>query len=569
MGEEDIYFMTNTISKSKGQSELGSRFSEAFPTLTEAQIARIAPHGHKRQIQQGEVLVQAGENMEQFFVILSGQIQAVKPMGATEELVAICHPGMFTGEVTMLSGRRGLVELRVTSPGEVIQLDRKHLLSLVQTDSELSDIFMRAFILRRVELISHEFGDAVLVGSNNCSETIRIKEFLTRNGHPYSFIDLDRDTSVQDLLDRFKISIADVPVVICRCKLVLKNPTNAQIAESLGFNESIDKSQLRDVVIIGAGPAGLAAAVYAASEGLDVLVLETKAPGGQAGSSSKIENYLGFPTGISGQKLAARAYTQAQKFGAQMVVAQSAKKLVCERKPYAIEIDNGVRILARTIIIATGAEYRRLPIENLSQFEGAGIYYGATFMEAQLCKGEEVVVVGGGNAAGQAAVFLSETTKQVHMLVRSTGLKDSMSRYLILRIEQNPAIELRTRTEIVALEGDSHLQRVRWQDKQTGNIEVRDIRHVFIMTGAMPCTDWLKGCVVLDGKGFIKTGPDLSREDLVAANWQLSRAPYLLETSFPGIFAVGDVRGGNIKRVASAVGEGAIAIAFVHQFLHN
>lgn len=336
--------MMNIISKA--QSELGSRFNEAFPTLTDAQIARIVPHGHKRQMQQGEILIQAGENTDRLYVILSGQIQAVRPMGETEELVAVCHPGMFTGEVTMLSGSPGLVQIRASSPGEVIEIDRKSLLALVHTDSELSDIFMRAFILRRSELISHQFGDVVLVGSNNCSSTLRIKEFLTRNGHPYSFIDLDRNASVQELLDRFQVSAADVPVLICRCKLVLKNPTNGQIAESLGFNEAIDQTQLRDVVIIGAGPAGLSAAVYAASEGLDVLVLEKNAPGGQAGSSSKIENYLGFPTGISGQKLAARAYTQAQKFGTQMIIAKRANHLVCDHTPYAIVMDNGARVLA-------------------------------------------------------------------------------------------------------------------------------------------------------------------------------------------------------------------------------
>jgi thioredoxin reductase (NADPH) len=426
---------------------------------------------------------------------------------------------------------------------------------------------MRAFIVRRVELIAHGLGDVVLVGSNHCSATLRVKEFLTRNGHPYSYIDLDRDTDVQDLLDRLRVSAADVPVLICRGETVLRSPTNQQIANCLGFNEAIDQTQIRDVVIVGAGPAGLAAAVYAASEGLDVLVLETNAPGGQAGASSKIENYLGFPTGISGQALAGRAYTQAQKFGAQVMIAKDAKRVICDRKPYAIEIDESIRVPARTVIIATGAAYRKPSIENLSQFENAGVYYGATFMEAQLCRGEEVVVVGGGNSAGQAAVFLAQTAKRVHMLVRSKGLAETMSRYLIRRIEQNPAIVLRTTAEIVALEGSSHLERVRWRDDQTGRVETHDIRHVFLMTGAVPGTKWLDGCVALDAKGFIKTGADLSQDDLAAAHWPLARSPYLLETNLPGVFAVGDVRGGNIKRVASAVGEGSIAISFVHQVL--
>jgi thioredoxin reductase (NADPH) len=298
-------------------------------------------------------------------------------------------------------------------------------------------------------------------------------------------------------------------------------------------------------------------------------VLETNAPGGQAGSSSKIENYLGFPTGISGQALAGRAYTQAQKFGAQVIIAKGAKRLVCERKPYVIEIDGGLRVPARAVIIATGAAYQKPSLENLSQFEGAGVYYGATFMEAQLCRGEEVVVVGGGNSAGQAAVYLAETAKRVHMLVRSTSLAQSMSRYLIRRIEENPVIDLRTNTQLTALEGGSHLERVRWRNRQSAATETHDIRHVFIMAGAAPSTRWLDGCLGLDAKGFIKTGADLLQDDLAAAHWPLARAPHLLETSLPGVFAVGDVRAGNIKRVASAVGEGSIAISLVHRALHE
>ena len=540
-----------------------------FPTLTPAQIERIAVRGRVRAMRPGEVLVEAGQQLVPFFVVTRGQVDIVLPSGTAETLVAVHGPGQFTGEVNMLSGRPALVRARVSEPGEVIELDRERFLMLVQTDSELSELIMRAFILRRVELIAHGLGNVVLIGSNHCSGTLRVKEFLTRNGHPYAYIDLDRDADVQLLLDRFHVGAGDVPVLICRGETVLRNPTNQQIADCLGFNDAIDQTQIRDVVIVGAGPAGLAAAVYAASEGLDVLVLETNAPGGQAGSSSKIENYLGFPTGISGQALAGRAYTQAQKFGAQVVIAKGAKQLVCDRKPYAIEIDGSGRLPARTIILATGAAYRKPSLQNLSQFEGAGVYYGATFMEAQLCRGEEVVVVGGGNSAGQAAVFLAQTTKRVHMLVRSSGLAESMSRYLIRRIEQNPAIVLRTNTEIVALEGSDHLESVSWRDAQTGVTETHDIRHVFLMTGAVPSTQWLDGCVALDAKGFIKTGPDLSREDLAVAHWPLTRPPHLLETSLPGVFAVGDVRGGNIKRVASAVGEGSIAISFVHKALHE
>jgi thioredoxin reductase (NADPH) len=546
-----------------------SRVEELYPKLTGAQIARIAARGHSRPVQRGEVLLEAGERAERFFVVKSGRLEVVQPTCETERLIAVMGEGLFTGEVNLLAGRRGLVLIRASEDGEVIEVDRQQLLALVQTDSELSDLLMRAFILRRVELIAHGYGDVVLIGSSHCSGTLRVKEFLTRNGHPYSFVDLDRDADIQDLLDHFKITAADIPVLICRGEVVLRNPTNQQIADCLGFNEEIDQTQIRDLVIVGGGPAGLAAAVYGASEGLDVLVLESSAPGGQASASSKIENYLGFPTGISGQELAARAYTQAQKFGAQVLIAKEAKRLACDRKPYAIELENGLRIPTRAIIIATGAEYRRLSFDNLSQFEGAGVYYGATFIEAQLCRDVEVIVVGGGNAAGQAAVFLAQTAKRVHMFVRSDGLADTMSRYLVRRIEENPKISLRTRAEIVALEGNSHLARVRCQDHHTGGTETYDISHVFFMAGAIPNTHWLDGCLAMDAKGFIKTGQDLSPEDLAAAEWPLARGPYLLETSLPGVFAVGDVRGGSIKRVASAVGEGSISVALVHQVLHE
>jgi len=504
-----------------------------------------------------------------FFVVKAGQIEIVRRSDAGETIVAVHRPGQFTGEANMLSNRRSLFRARVSEPGELIELDREHLLALVQTDPEFSEIFMRAFILRRVQLIAQGLGDVVLVGSNHCVGTLRIKEFLTRNGHPHAYIDLDRDPGVQELLDRFHVTVAEVPVLICRGDVVLRNPTNQQIAACLGLNEALDQTKVRDVVIVGAGPAGLAAAVYGASEGLDVMVLESGSPGGQAASSSKIENYLGFPTGISGQDLAGRAYTQAQKFGAHLFVAKGATRLTCDRQPYAIETEPGVRIPTRTVIIATGAAYRKLSVPNLSQFEGAGVYYGATFLESQLCGGEEVVVVGGGNSAGQAAVFLAQTAKRVHMLVRSGGLAESMSRYLIRRIEENPAISLRTHTEIVALEGHEHLERVRWRDTHAADTKTCDIRHVFVMTGALPTTPWLNGCVALDAKGFIKTGSDLSPDDLTAARWPLARTPSLLETSLPGVFAVGDVRGGNIKRLASAVGEGAIAVAFVHQALQH
>jgi thioredoxin reductase (NADPH) len=546
----------------------GSRADEIFPTLTRAQISRICVHGRSRTVKRGDVLMQAGEQQARFFVVMTGRIDVVRPTDAAE-LVATFGPGQFTGELNLLSGRRGFVRVVVAEDGEVVEIDREHLLSLVQTDGELSEILMRAFIFRRVELMARNVGDVVLVGSNHSPGTLRIQEFLLRNGHPYQYIDLDRESGTQDLLDRFHVSVDDVPVVICRDRTALKNPSNQQIADCLGFNESIDQTHLRDVVIVGAGPSGLAAAVYGASEGLDVLVLESVSPGGQAGSSSMIENYLGFPLGIAGKDLASAAHAQAQKFGAQIAIARGATKLSCARKPYAVQIDNGPHTPTRAVIIATGAEYRKLSLDNLSQFEGAGVYYGATAIESRLCNNEEVIVVGGGNSAGQAAVFLSQTARRVHMVVRAAGLSDTMSRYLIRRIEQSSNIVLRTRTEIAALDGSDRLERVSLRDRETGSVEVHDIHHVFVMAGAVPNTVWLKGCVVLDTNGFIKTGPDLSPEELAAAKWPLARAPHLLETSLPGVFAVGDVRCGNIKRVASAVGEGSIAVSFVHQVLHE
>jgi thioredoxin reductase (NADPH) len=517
----------------------------------------------------GEVLYEQGRSAAPFFVVVSGELEVVRPSVPVETLVTVYEPGQFTGEVGTLSGRRSLFRVRAARPGKVIELDRQQMLSLIQTDAELGEILMRAFILRRVELIAAGVGDIVLIGSTYSASTHRIKEFLMRNGQPYSYMELERDPDVQTLLDSFQISAGEIPVLICRGQIVLRNPSNQEIADCVGFNESIDQTQVRDLVVVGAGPSGLAAAVYGASEGLDVMILETSSPGGQAGSSSRIENYLGFPTGISGQELAARAYTQAQKFGADMLIAK-ATRLICDHKPYVLELESGAQISTRTVVIATGAEYRKLPLENLPRFEGAGVYYGATFVEAQLCGGEEVVVVGGGNSAGQAAVFLAQTAKRVHLLVRSSSLVASMSRYLIRRIEESPAIIFRPQTEIAAIEGaHDHLESIYWRSNQTDHTEKHEISHLFIMTGADPNTHFLNGCIALDDKGFIKTGLDLSPENLSAAGWSPTRQPYLLETSLPGVFAVGDVRGGSIKRVASAVGEGSTAISFVHKVLQE
>ena len=551
---------------------IGSRetLPRAFPTLTGEQIDRIRPLGRVRQVRSGDVLFQPGDVAVPFFVLLSGRMEIIQPALEGERMIAQHEPGEFTGEMTMISGQRCLVFGRVTESGEFLELSPGSLRALVAKDAELSEILMRAFILRRLELIRRGWGNLVVLGSQHSARTLEIREFLGRNGHPYTYVDLDRDQTSQELLDRFEVKPAEVPVVVCNAgQNVLRSPSIQKLASCLGLNLVTGGKDVRDLIIVGAGPAGLAAAVYAASEGLDVLVIETNSPGGQAASSSKIENYLGFPMGISGQELAGRASSQALKFGAQMLIARSVLGLNCDRRPYLVKLDGEETLATRTIVIATGAQYNKLPLPNLVQFEGDGVYYGATYMESQLCLGEEVAVVGGGNSAGQAATFLAQTARRVHMLVRSGGLAATMSRYLIQRIEENPTIELHSHTEITGLAGAEHLERVTWRDRVSGAETEHAIRHLFLMTGASPRTEWLKGCLALDPKGFILTGRDLDGTSRADDNprWPLERAPEMLETSLPGVFAVGDVRSGNVKRVASAVGEGAISIHLVHRAL--
>jgi thioredoxin reductase (NADPH) len=539
---------------------------EAFPVLTAEQISRIRPLSKIRKVNAGDILFEPGDSDVPFFVLLSGSMEIVQPDLRGEHPIVKHDAGGFTGEITMISGRRCLARGRVTAPGEFLEMSNSDLRTLVARDAELSEIFMRAFILRRVELINRGQGNVILLGSRHSAKTLRLREFLTRNGHPHTYVDLDTDTTSQDLLDHFHVAVDEIPVVICNNRTVLRSPSIQELAKCLGLNSHITASGLRDLVIVGAGPSGLAAAVYAASEGLDVLVIEAESPGGQAGSSSKIENYLGFPMGISGNELASRAAAQAQKFGAKVLIASNVTKLNCERRPYELSVDCGQVIRARAVVIASGAQYNKPNIDNLNKFEGQGVYYGATYIEAQLCGKEDAIVVGGGNSAGQAAVYLSQTAGKVHMLVRSSQLSDTMSRYLIQRIEENPAIDLHYCTEIVGLDGDTQLERVTWQDKKTGEISTHDIRHLFVMAGASPRTEWLQGSVALDSKGFILTGRDLDPivHDL---KWPLPRVPQMLETSLPGVFAVGDVRAGNVKRVASAVGEGSISIYLVHRLL--
>jgi thioredoxin reductase (NADPH) len=545
-----------------------SRREQMFPKLTAQQIARLGPHGRRLRTISGQVLSEAGQSHRDLYVVLSGSLEITRPGIHAEEPITVLLAGDFTGEMSTLRGLGGFTRVRVSEAGEVLAIGESELRTIVQTDWEIMETFMRAFILRRMGLIAaDQDGDVILVGSMHSAATVRLVQFLTRNTYPFVLKDIDTDKEAEAFLDSFHLSTGDLPVVLCRGQVVLRNPSNAEVAACLGMNPQLDAERVRDVVVIGAGPAGLAAAVYAASEGLDVLVIESIAPGGQAGSSSKIENYLGFPTGISGLALAGRALVQAQKFGAEVVIASSALSLSCDGRPYRVKLSEGCTVRSRTVIIASGVQYRPLAITNLNDYLGAGVYYAATAVEKKLCGDDEVIVVGGGNSAGQAAIYLANNGRRVQLLVRAGALSASMSRYLIRRIEETPDITLRLNTEIIALHGKGRLERVTCRTGSNGKPETHAIGHVFLMTGAVPNTEWLQDCVALDEKGFVRTGPDLHVESGTADGWPLSRPPLHLETTMPGIFAVGDVRCGSAKRVAAAVGEGSVCVQLIHRLL--
>jgi thioredoxin reductase (NADPH) len=541
--------------------ETSQMIDAMFPQLSEAQIERLRSFVPERNAQPGEILYDQGDSSHGVFVVLSGAIELVGLSTGDTTVLRVLGPRTFTGEVNQVSGRRSLVRCRVREASMVLELGRDCLRRIMQTDATLGELFLRIFVLRRSYLIANSVGDAILIGSSHSSDTLRLRAFLSRNGHPHIYIDVERDPDTQTMLDHFEIRVTEIPVLICRGDMVLRNPTIAEAAACFGLNAGIDEGGVYDLIVVGAGPAGLAAAVYGASEGLNVLVLEGNAPGGQAGTSSRIENYLGFPLGISGQELTERAFVQAEKFGAHIQVARGARAMMCGDSTYRIELDGGGSVQSRTVIVAAGAQYRKLALPNLAQFEGVGIYYGATQVEAQLCGHDEVAVVGAGNSAGQAAIFLAGSSRRVWLLTRGPGLAATMSRYLISRIEACREITVKPWTEIESLEGAGSLERIRWRDKKNDASETYEIKHVFSMTGANPNTGWLGGCLALDQKQFVKTGADLG------ATWSLHRPPHMLETSRPGVFAVGDIRAGSVKRVASAVGEGSMAVQFVHQVL--
>jgi thioredoxin reductase (NADPH) len=546
--------------------ESGNLDTSYAPILSPVQVERIRAFATSRQVIAGEILYEPGDDTPPAFVVMSGGIRILALAGGQEQIVTSYGVGQFSGELLMISGRKSIYRCQATENGTLLELKAKDLRTIIGKDAELSDVFMKAFLARRLSLKARGQGNVVILGSRYSASTLAAREFLARDGHPFIYFDLDDDHTAQELLDRFGVSSNEIPVVICNGSTVLRNPSPERIAECLGFNSNIDHSHVRDLVVVGAGPAGLAAAVYAASEGLDVLVIEKAAPGGQAGSSSKIENYLGFPTGVSGQELAASAIAQSEKFGAQIMVARTVEKVSCDQRPYSVHLDTGQNIPARAIVLAMGAQYNRPSLPNLDTFSGRGIYYNATFMEAQLCANEKVIVIGGGNSAGQAAVFLSQNCAGVEMLVRSDSLGQTMSRYLIQRIEQNPNIHVHYGSELSTLDGDGHLESTSWIKKSSGEISTEPIRHIFVMAGASPKTDWLSKCVSLDRKGFVITGRDL--ENITPPiPWPLARQPHMLETSLPGVFVVGDARSGSVKRVASAVGEGSVAVQLVHQVL--
>jgi thioredoxin reductase (NADPH) len=540
------------------------RHEQTFPTLTSQEIARIRRFGELRHYTDGECLFETGKPGPGMFVVLSGHVAITQRDGLGHVTPVIDQgPGQFLAEIGQLSGRVALVDGHAEGDVETLLVPPDKLRALLVAEAVLGERIMRALILRRVSLIQGGVGGPVLIGPSTSTSVARLQNFLTRNGFPHHLLDPATDHDAAEWLARYVTSPADLPLAVTADGTVLRNPNENELARALGMiGARGDKTY--DVAIVGCGPAGLATAVYAASEGLSVAVLDSRAFGGQAGASARIENYLGFPTGISGQALAGRAFTQAQKFGAEIMIPMSAKSLNCERRDgaFALTLDCGDALRSRAVVVASGARYRRPEIENLDRFESRGVWYWASPIEARLCGGQDVILVGGGNSAGQAAVFLSGHARKVFMIIRGGGLAASMSRYLIERIEATPNIELMFNTEVVALEAgaDSSLERVRWRSRLSGEESEAEIRNLFLFVGADPATGWLDGCgVTLDRAGFVVTGAQSEQNQ--------GRPVALLETSVPGVFAVGDVRSGSVKRVGGAIGEGAQVVAALHGFL--
>src|SRR4028119_2052367 len=542
--------------------------STRAPKLREDQIEVLSRYGQTRETETGEVLFRAGDTSSDFIVVLEGEVELVDDFAGERRTVGVMRPGRFVGDLILLTGQAAYLSVVVREGGKVLAIPREQLKEVVTEEPNLSDIILKAFMARRSLIMRAGIGLRI-IGSRHSRDATRLREFAARNRLPHAWIELEEDPNkAQALLERFGASPAETPVTIWQGKDVLKNPTNAELARIIGLIVDTPRERTYDLVVVGTGPAGLGAAVYGASEGLSTLVLESIALGGQAGTSSRIENFLGFPAGLSGFELASRALVQADKFGAQTAVPQEAVGLRKENDHYRIELSEGGEVAARSVIAATGARYRRLDVPGLERFEGVSVHYAATEAEAQRCEGEEVAVVGGGNSAGQAALFLAARTRRIYLLIRGDDLDKGMSRYLVDRIMQAKNVELLVNTEVSELVGEDRLEGVVVENNRSGARQTLGARALFVFIGAEANTGWLQGAVELDERGFVLTGRELDGSALEGGAWRgLAREPYLLETSMPGVFAAGDVRSGSIKRVASAVGEGAMAVRLVHQYL--
>ena len=545
---------------SPGPSIMETRRHQMFPTLAPTEVDRLRRFGVRRSYGAGDSLVRVGEVGHGLTIILAGEVEITQRGNSRSEHIVTHEKGAFMGELAQLSGRPALVDAHAKGPVEALSIAPERLRALLVTEAELGERIMRALILRRVGLIEAGAGGPVIVGDPEDGDVIRLEGFLARNGHPHQSLNPAIDPEAKALIERFQVAPCQLPIVLCPGGQLLRNPTEPELARCIGLVGPIDPAQTYDVAIVGAGPAGLATAVYAASEGLSAVVLDCRAFGGQAGASARIENYLGFPTGITGMALMGRAYNQAQKFGAEMAIPDEAVGLEALDGPgqgrYVLRLTNNERVTVRSVVIATGARYRRLEVQNLDEFEASSVHYWATPLEGKLCAGQEVVLVGAGNSAGQAAVYLASRAAKVWLLVRGQGLEASMSRYLVDRIADLGNVEVVTQAQISGLEGgNGMLEAIRWRRGGAREEVRRPLRHLFLFIGAVPSSDWLSGFVRLDPKGFVLTGTDVARD-----------TP-LLETSRRGVFAVGDVRSGSVKRVGSAIGEGAQVVAALHTFL--
>ena len=534
------------------------RLEQTFPQISTEMADRVARYGVEERLAEGDLLVQRGQRGVDFFLILEGSVEIFDhDETGNAQRVFLLTERQSLGELNLFNRRESVLNARAVTESRVLRVKRNRFQQLVSVEPDIGEIILRSAILRRASIVRHAFGGLLVIGAGHASDTIRIQRFLTRNNYPYRLLDTDIDVDACHFLEQFEIKFDHLPVVVAAGQRVIRNPSDASLAAEIGLIETFDSSHVFDVAIVGAGPSGLAAAVVAASEGLDTIVIEASAPGGQAAASSKIENYLGFPTGISGAALAERAQVQAQKFGVTLAVPCAVAAAKCDEQPFVLRLEDGVEARARAIVIATGARYRKLDLPNYTRFEGQGIHYATSALEAGLCQGVEVVVVGGGNSAGQAAVFLARSACHVHLLIRGDSLSSTMSEYLIQRIQSSPVITLHRRTEITQLDGDDSLREVTWVDHQTGATETHAIGSVFVMIGAAPNTEWLAGCVDLDRKGFVRTGFDGNGRPLDS----------FFATTMPGVYAVGDVRSGSTKRVAAAVGEGSVVVEAIRRYL--